>query len=356
MFRKQHGGSKSADFSPNTSPTRISTSRQAPALSIRPFGSQKHGRRTSLSLKGGRELSAFARVVGLLKRILAVLLPRWLRSLKGFFGLLLLFITCSAVYFISYPPLDAATKARLAHERAERALQDPLGATHHSAVVPGSPGKAAARRHQDLDALRKAQAHLPDIHASSSMHQNGLLVAKEGEKHPILTLIEKGKKDWEQLLARQSKSLPEAAAEYRKRHRKNPPAGFEIWWDYAQRNNVQLVDEYDQIMQDIQPFHSLEPQEFWHRYQFVQGRDLTFTLVIEAGEPNVYTTGSHAEIRRADEMANLIESFSTLLPRDINMTFTIDDRPASKLCNVSALCLLNRCASHAGVGAESSHE
>ena len=257
MFRPKHGGSRSADYSPNSSP-RLSTARPAPSLSIRPFGNKKHVRSSSLSLKGDKA-SAHARVIGLLKRIATILLPRWLRSLKGFFGLLLLFIICSAVYLTQNPPLDAATKARLAHERAERALQDPLG--HHIAAAPAIPAKAA-QRHRDADPLRKAQVHLPESQ-SSSMHENGLFVAKEGERHPILSLIEKGKKDWEQLLAKQSKTLPEAAAEYRRRYRRNPPPGFDTWWSFAQKNNVQLVDEYDQIMQDIEPFHALEPSEMW---------------------------------------------------------------------------------------------
>lgn len=76
-------------------------------------------------------------------------------------------------------------------------------------------------------------------------------------RHPILQLIEKADKDWDELVGRQSKSLKQCAAEYRKRYKRNPPKGFDKWWKFAVKNNIVLKDEYDQINRDMQAFWAL---------------------------------------------------------------------------------------------------
>ena len=77
------------------------------------------------------------------------------------------------------------------------------------------------------------------------------------EQHPILELIANAEKKWDELVARQSKTLKEAVQEYKRRYMRNPPKGFEKWWDYAVKNNIVLKDEYDQIHRDMQVFWSL---------------------------------------------------------------------------------------------------
>lgn len=45
---------------------------------------------------------------------------------------------------------------------------------------------------------------------------------------------------------RQSKTLPQAVIEYRKRYGRNPPKGFESWWKFARQNNIKIVDDVRQ--------------------------------------------------------------------------------------------------------------
>ena len=77
------------------------------------------------------------------------------------------------------------------------------------------------------------------------------------ERHPILELIENAERKWDRLVKKQSKTLKEAAAEYKKRYLRNPPKGFDKWWEYAEKNNIVLKDEYDQIFRDVQPFWAM---------------------------------------------------------------------------------------------------
>jgi len=57
--------------------------------------------------------------------------------------------------------------------------------------------------------------------------------------------------------ARQSKTKEEAVAHYRTRYGRAPPPGFEDWVAFAFANNATIIDDYDRIEADLQPFRSL---------------------------------------------------------------------------------------------------
>ncbi len=78
--------------------------------------------------------------------------------------------------------------------------------------------------------------------------EDGLLRINPAGRHPVWELIEKAREEWEARKARQSRTLEQAVKTYQARYGRNPPKGFDRWWEYAQDNNVQMVDEYDQIV------------------------------------------------------------------------------------------------------------
>lgn len=80
---------------------------------------------------------------------------------------------------------------------------------------------------------------------------NGLMETNPAAGHPIYQLVTDAKKRWEGKLGKASRSLPQAVAEYRRRYGRDPPAGFESWWNYVKQKNVKLPDEYDQIVSHI---------------------------------------------------------------------------------------------------------
>ena len=67
---------------------------------------------------------------------------------------------------------------------------------------------------------------------------NGLLevdLSLPASKHPIYQLIADAQKEWDAKVARQSKTLEQAVAEYGRRNKgRKPPKGFDKWWDYVQ--------------------------------------------------------------------------------------------------------------------------
>jgi len=113
--------------------------------------------------------------------------------------------------------------------------------------------------------------------------------------HPIYRLISEGQAKWAKLLerwvpsngrspahSRQSKTLPQAVSEYKRRYGRRPPKGFEQWWRFARKNGIKIVDDvrinvshvslfnradkqYNQIHRDLEPFFALSPKLFRQR-------------------------------------------------------------------------------------------
>jgi hypothetical protein len=80
----------------------------------------------------------------------------------------------------------------------------------------------------DLQTLCLAgQAELHPIHDGTLRINHSIPI------HPIEQLIIQSQEDWANKMRRQSRTLQQAAAEYRRRYRRNPPNGFDRWWAYV---------------------------------------------------------------------------------------------------------------------------
>ena len=89
-------------------------------------------------------------------------------------------------------------------------------------------------------------------------------------KHPIPQLMAEAEANFKQLLSRQSTTLKKAVAEYKRRYGRNPPKGFDQWWDFAQKHNVKIVDDYDTLFDDLAPFWDMSGEEFRTRVDVVR--------------------------------------------------------------------------------------
>ena len=90
-------------------------------------------------------------------------------------------------------------------------------------------------------------------------------------EHPIPQLMQEAEEKYKKKLGSQSKSLKAAVIEYKRRYRRPPPKGFDAWWDFAQKYQVKMVDEYDGMIDDLKPFWSLSGEEIRRRsYQVGQ--------------------------------------------------------------------------------------
>ena len=80
--------------------------------------------------------------------------------------------------------------------------------------------------------------------------------------HPIPRLMADAERRFRALLSRQSRSLRGAVSEYKRRYGRNPPKGFDAWWRFVQENKVKIVDEYDGLANDLEPFWEMTGAEF----------------------------------------------------------------------------------------------
>ena len=89
--------------------------------------------------------------------------------------------------------------------------------------------------------------------------------------HPIDDLIAQAEKEFSALLAKETKTLNEAAAAYRKRRGRHPPPGFATWYQFAIDLNATIVEDFfDPIYDDLNPFWGLSPSSIRreaHRYE-----------------------------------------------------------------------------------------
>ena len=185
----------------------------------------------------------------------------------------------------------------------------------------------------------------------------------ENQPHPIHYLIREGKKAWKAKVARQSKTLKEAVAEYERRYWRRPPKGFDHWFEFAKENEFVMIDEFDAMMDKVLPFLAVKPSTLVQRHEMIQfdkdfwiqvrrfgsafsfsavfpapiadlasasaprSQDKTFTLELKGhGE----VTELHGPMKntngRAQQMLDLMRKIGKFLP-DMNITFTGHDVP-----------------------------
>ncbi|GAA96470.1 hypothetical protein E5Q_03137 [Mixia osmundae IAM 14324] len=161
-------------------------------------------------------------------------------------------------------------------------------------------------------------------------------------KHPISILIDRGRRDWENKLNRQSKTLDEAVREYKRRYGRAPPRGFDKWYKYAREKDHILVDEYDHLWNDIEPFLALRGPTVKARTAKVATDQNTVTASFDpqapAGKglfitPNRETLRDQAPLQhgRAYQVLHPLEEIIPDLPVAFNMTISEQDSGFSVL-------------------------
>ncbi|KIW83920.1 hypothetical protein Z517_03166 [Fonsecaea pedrosoi CBS 271.37] len=121
-------------------------------------------------------------------------------------------------------------------------------------------------------------------------------------------------------------SLAEAVAGYKQRYNRNPPPGFDTWFEYAKNRSVLIVDEYDQIYHDLLPFRAILPVDLrsqtWkmvsNPWNEISG------ITIRDGEAKVQENVLPTHRWMLEGVAVLINSFARYLP-DMDLAFNLND-------------------------------
>ncbi|ORX40087.1 CAP1-related protein [Kockovaella imperatae] len=164
--------------------------------------------------------------------------------------------------------------------------------------------------------------------SSLTFDKKGMAVLKpsiigQRREHPIYELMERAETRWFDLLSSQSKTLGEAAKEYKKRYLLDPPAGFDAWFAFCQEKGIKIVDNYDQMMKDLLPHHALKPETFVKRSKELEGGKFTYT--IQVTKKKVDLSGERAWSARPRHIKTLVQGFTDWLPADFNLKVTGSD-------------------------------
>ncbi|KAJ2932199.1 hypothetical protein H1R20_g4882, partial [Candolleomyces eurysporus] len=161
---------------------------------------------------------------------------------------------------------------------------------------------------------------------------DGLLEVDFDGPHPIYELIAAAEERWKKKVDRASKTLEEAVEEYKRRYKRAPPKGFDLWWQYVIEHKVQLPDEYDQIHHDLEPFWGVAPADLLKTQEELEKKKDSYTLgKNEKGEIAVlawaFEDGRYDQyIRSSESVIALLREIEAWLP-PFRATFSPHDGP-----------------------------
>ncbi|KAL0566423.1 hypothetical protein V5O48_015589 [Marasmius crinis-equi] len=151
-------------------------------------------------------------------------------------------------------------------------------------------------------------------------------------QHPIPKLMDEAEGHFRQKIERQSKTLPEAVAEYKRRYNRPPPKGFDEWWEFAKENQVVMVDEYDGLVRDLEPFYQLPGREIRRRTKQVGTLPSINIVRIRRGKATVVNRMKDfqdSEVSaRANGFKNMLNRFVHKLP---NIEFPINTKAEGRV-------------------------
>lgn len=180
-------------------------------------------------------------------------------------------------------------------------------------------------RSWDTTKITQSQTPVEDVKVEAPIVAFDPLEVTEVETHPIDQLVRNSEAHFEETLQRQSRTLEDAVAEYKRRYNISPPPHFDKWYSFATKNGVQLIDEYDTIYHSLLPFWGLRPVTIRARVREALGFDnnALIGLLIRNGEAVHVQNGPEWQ---QNATVGMIEKFVHLLP-DMDLAFNIHDEP-----------------------------
>jgi len=143
--------------------------------------------------------------------------------------------------------------------------------------------------------------------------------------HPAAQLIKAAEAEFQRTLDRQSKSLADAVREYRRRNGIMPPPHFDKWYEFATRNGVVLIDEFDTINQMLHPFWAISPVTLRSRITKAIGHEDS-ALVAVAIRHGAVENFEKGEEWQQQATVGMMKEFVQYLP-DMDLAFNMHDEP-----------------------------
>lgn len=143
--------------------------------------------------------------------------------------------------------------------------------------------------------------------------------------HPAVQLIGAAESEFSNVLSRQSNSLADAVHEYRRRYGIAPPPHFDEWYEFAVRNKVVMIDEYDTISEMLLPFWAIKPATIRSRITRELGGENSALVGVAIRDGELVNVVNGDEWQR-EATKGMMENFKQYLP-DMDLGFNIHDEP-----------------------------
>jgi Glycosyl transferase family 90 len=145
--------------------------------------------------------------------------------------------------------------------------------------------------------------------------------------HPIEDIVLEGRERFSMLLSRQSPSLDQAMKEYHRRYGRDPPPYFNRWFELAQQHNFALVDEFDVMMQSLEPFWGVPPSTLQILCDNILEQNPQNLLKYEVKNHHVSTSQGSQALWFGDSIGNWLQNeWLELLP-DMSLAINVYDEP-----------------------------
>ncbi|KAL6241433.1 hypothetical protein RBB50_011697 [Rhinocladiella similis] len=165
------------------------------------------------------------------------------------------------------------------------------------------------------------------LHGHHAHEENQPLLPATSLLHPVHQLVAQADGDFQTVRARQSRSLSDAVAEYRRRYKLPPPPHFDKWYNFAKKRGVELIDEYDTIYHQLLPFWALEPHIIRERTREAIGFDnALIAVMIRNGQVTKIEGGGDMYAWHREATPIMLKEFIKWLP-DMDLPFNIHDEP-----------------------------
>jgi len=202
-----------------------------------------------------------------------------------------------------------------------------LTLTWHALLVPNLTGSPRTRNQSLVSPtlIRKIIIPVLLIHLYLQVSQRKVL-----DYHPIDILIQESSTQaatWAKQ-ATVSNNIGDAVAQYHGRYGRYPPPSFDVWYEFAKDRSSLVIDDFDDMYNDLEPFWDLGPAEIRSRTSKILSDpwNEVADIVIRSGKAEIGPKILATHHWMLEGIIAMINPFALHLP-DMDLAFNINDEP-----------------------------
>lgn len=115
-----------------------------------------------------------------------------------------------------------------------------------------------------------------------------------GRVHPVAELVKTQNEHFTKMLFSQSRTLEQAVTEYKRRYGRRPPPGYDRWFAIAQEKDFLLIDEFDTIMESLEPYWGIPSSTLRGRYESIKDAPALIEIHVRGGQAEHTSSHYHA--------------------------------------------------------------